>query len=78
MKWYWKKCQACGEEFASTVNNAKYCQKCRKKEYGKIKQRHKVTTLNDTEAMRQACLHCTRPSCNGACDTLIELSRSNT
>ena len=78
MKWYWKKCQACGEEFASTVNNAKFCPKCRNKQYNKTKRKHNVGTLNDTEAMRKMCLSCGKPRCSGACEELAELAKSGT
>lgn len=77
MKWFEKKCQACGEEFASTVNNAKFCAKCRKREYEKSKNKHKVGTLNDSEEMRKMCLSCGKPRCSGTCEELATLARRN-
>lgn len=75
MKWYEKKCIVCGESIVSTVNTAKYCTKCRKKAYSKLRGKHAVGTLNDSEAMRQACLTCRRPSCSGACEELAQIAR---
>ncbi len=75
MKWYKKKCQVCGDDFASTVNNAKFCEKCRRKEYGKTRRKHIAGTLNDTDAMRKMCLSCGKPRCSGTCEELAELAR---
>lgn len=75
MKWFEKKCQACGEDFASTVNNAKFCKKCRKMAYTNGKRKHIVGTLNDSEAMRQMCLSCGKPRCSGTCEELAALAR---
>ena len=71
---YKKICRVCGAHFTSPANNTKYCQACRKKAYKK----DKVVLLNDTEAMRRACLQCERPRCSGECEELARVARGET
>lgn len=72
---YEKICRECGTKFTAAVNNTKFCQACRKAVYKKNKQKHKVFLLNDSEAMRQACLNCRRPRCGGECEELARVAR---
>ena len=72
---YERVCEFCGSVYETPVNNTKFCPACRKKAYERNRIKDKVACLNDTEAMRQACLNCTRPRCGGQCEELARIAR---
>jgi hypothetical protein len=74
MKWYERNCLICGQGFASTSGSAKFCPQCRKKAYNRHKVRYDTRKSNDSEAMIQLCLNCTKQNCSGVCKKLAQLA----
>lgn len=72
---YEKICWECGTRFATMSSCAKFCESCREIAYKKGRKRHSVALLNDTDAMVQACLTCSKLNCGGECERLAKVAR---
>ena len=75
MREYKKQCQICGKQFTTSGRCAKFCNDCKAVGYKMGKKKFTVKVSHDTEAMREACLSCTRPRCGGECERLAIIAK---